>query len=445
VFELKVLSLSLFSLAVSSAGARLVLGRVGRGAPIDVPNCRSSHEIPTATAGGVGLALSLFLALLILGLRSQAEPHEGLILFAVATALIAAVGLWDDFRNPPIYWRLLLQVGAAALVIGGGMALHVFSLPWGSGVVLSWTAVPLTLLWVTGLTNLFNFIDGADGLANSLAVVYSAGVAAAAFATGHPYEGLAAVTVTAACLGFLWYNFPPAQVFMGGVGSLALGFVLSVLAIRLAAPGKQSVPIVFFIILYSSFLFDTSYTLLRRVVGGEKFWQAHRTHLYERLLQSGWSHLRVTLFYVGLGLVSLALALFYLRVDPAGRTAIVALQLLICVGHLTAVKVQEARVRVAFQDRPDDQRIGDQRKAVSRQRGFAPQIRYSRLGRPRVGERSTVATKGPQRRATPEQRVADRRQRPRPHPHESSPLKVGESVEQDSSRNHEAPDESSAL
>ncbi|MBN2465602.1 glycosyltransferase family 4 protein [candidate division WOR-3 bacterium] len=419
MFELKVLSLSLFSLAVSSVGARLVLGRVGRGAPIDVPNRRSSHDIPTATAGGIGLALSLVLALLIIGSRSQGESREGLILFAVAAALIAAVGLWDDFRNPPIHWRLLLQVGAAMLVIGGGMALHGFSLPWGPGITFAWAAVPLTLLWITSLTNLFNFIDGADGLANSLAVVCSVGVAAAAFATGHPFEGAVAVAVTAACLGFLWYNFPPAQVFMGGVGSLTLGFVLSVLAIRLAASGSQPVPMMFFVILYSSFLFDTSYTLLRRILRGEKFWQAHRTHLYERLLQSGWSHLRVTLFYVGLGLVSLALAIFYLRAGSAGRTAVVALQLVICLVHLMAVKVQEARARVVPQGEGPDQVSADRRGAVVTRRRLVPYMPYSRFGRLRVVDRFPTAMKDPQRRGAPKPRVVARRQRPRRHPHES--------------------------
>jgi len=343
VSELTVLGLSLFSLAVSSAGAHHMLGRVGRGAPIDVPNCRSSHSTPTVTAGGVGLALALSLALLSIGAFGHGSARGSLVLFAIATVLIAAIGLWDDFRNPPVYLRLLLQVGTAALVITGGMALRVFELPWGYTITLGWAVIPLTLLWITGLTNLFNFIDGADGLANSLAVVYSTGIAVAAFATRHPYEGIVALAIIAACLGFLWYNFPPAQVFMGGVGSLALGFVLSGLAIRVAAPGEQPVPLMFFVILFSSFLFDTTYTLLRRIAKGEKFWLAHRTHLYERLMQCGWSHLRVTLFYLGLSLASLALALFYLVTGPAGRTVAAAIQLLVCLGHLTVVKVEEGR------------------------------------------------------------------------------------------------------
>jgi UDP-N-acetylmuramyl pentapeptide phosphotransferase/UDP-N-acetylglucosamine-1-phosphate transferase len=249
-----------------------MLRRAGRGAPIDVPNSRSSHKRPTVRSGGVGIALALCLALLGLGSRSYGVPRGDIGLFALATVIIAAIGLWDDYRDPPASYRLFLQLGAAGLVMGGGMQLQVFKLPWGHNITLWWTAAPLTLLWIISLTNLSNFIDGADGLATGLAIVYSSGVAAAAFATGHPYEGVVALTIVAACLGFLWFNFPPARLFMGDVGSLTLGFVFAVLAIRLATFGTHLVPLTFFLILYSSFLFDTTYTILWRVVRGEKFW-----------------------------------------------------------------------------------------------------------------------------------------------------------------------------
>jgi UDP-N-acetylmuramyl pentapeptide phosphotransferase/UDP-N-acetylglucosamine-1-phosphate transferase len=315
-----------------------MLRRAGRGAPVDVPNGRSSHRRPTVSGGGVGLAAALCLTLLVLGSLRYGVPRGDIGLFAVATVIIAAIGLWDDYLDPPASYRLFLQLGAAGLVMGGGMQLRVFKPPWGHDITLWWAAVPLTLLWITAVTNLANFIDGADGLATSLAIVYSAGVAAAALATGHPYEGVVALTIVAACLGFLRFNFPPARLFMGDVGSLTLGFVLSVLAIRLATLGKHPIPLTFFLILYSSFLFDTTYTIVWRVIRGEKFWQAHRTHLYERLLLLGWTHLRVTLFYAGLSLVSLVLALSYLHAGLVARTAIAGLQLLICFGHLVFVK-----------------------------------------------------------------------------------------------------------
>jgi UDP-N-acetylmuramyl pentapeptide phosphotransferase/UDP-N-acetylglucosamine-1-phosphate transferase len=318
-----------------------MLRQTGKGVPIDVPNGRSSHKRPTVRGGGIGLALAVCASLLILGSRDYGVPRGDIGLFAIATVIIAAIGLWADFRDPPSHWRLFLQLGAAGLIMGGGMQLLVLRLPWGQNVTLWWAAAPLTLFWIAAVTNLYNFIDGADGLAASLAIVYSSGIVALAFTTHHPYEGIVAMTIIAACLGFLWFNFPPARLFMGDIGSVTLGFVFAVLAIRLATLGRHPVPLTFSLILYSSFLFDTTYTLLRRALRGEKFWMAHRMHLYERLLLLGWSHLRVTLFYVGLALVSLVLALCYLRAGPVARTAIVVGQLLICLGHLVFVKLLE--------------------------------------------------------------------------------------------------------
>jgi UDP-N-acetylmuramyl pentapeptide phosphotransferase/UDP-N-acetylglucosamine-1-phosphate transferase len=303
-------------------------------------------------AGGVGLAFVVCLALLVLGSRNYGVPRGDVGLFAIATVIIAAIGLWDDYHNPPASYRLFLQLGAAGLVIGGGMVLQVLELPWGHNVELWWASVPLTLLWVAGLTNLYNFIDGADGLAASLAIVYCSGIAGVAFTRQHPYEGIVALTILAASLGFLLFNFPPAKLFMGDVGSVTLGFVFSVLAIRLCSAGEQPIPFAFFLILYSTFLFDTSYTILRRAIRGEKFWLAHRAHLYERLLTIGRSHLQVTLFYVGLSLASLVLAFSYLGAGPVGRTVVVGCQLLLCAGQLMFVKKLEGSRVVLFKPRP---------------------------------------------------------------------------------------------
>jgi UDP-N-acetylmuramyl pentapeptide phosphotransferase/UDP-N-acetylglucosamine-1-phosphate transferase len=184
-------------------------------------------------------------------------------------------------------------------------------------------------------------MDGIDGIAAGVGAVYATGIAVAAFGFGHPTEGTIAVATIGACLGFLWFNFPPARVFMGDVGSLLLGFVFSVLAIRLTKSPGKSVPFVFFLILYSSFLFDTAYTLGWRLLRRQKVWQAHRSHLYQRLNQAGWTHLQVMLLYVGLSVVSLGLAFGYLRSGPWVRTAIASLQLLICFGLVVFVKCIE--------------------------------------------------------------------------------------------------------
>ena len=392
MFIARVLGLSLFSLAAAWIGASSMLERVGRGAPIDVPNGRSSHRRPTVRGGGIGLAVGLCLVLLAFGSRGRWVPHGDIGLFAIATVIIAAIGLWADYLDPPASWRLFLQLSAAGLIIGGGMGFHTFLLPWGHNFTLWWAAVPLTLLWIAGLTNLYNFIDGVDGMAAGLAVVFSSGVAAVAVATHHPYEAIVALTILAGCLGFLWFNFPPAKVFMGDVGSLTLGFVFSVLAIRLATLGKYPIPLMFFLILYSSFLFDTSYTILYRALRGEKFWLAHRTHLYERLTLVGWRHLHVTLLYVGLSLVSLGLAFGYLYAGPVGRTVIVGCQLLVCVGQLTFVKILERSPVVVL--KPRRPRGSEQQPAYRRQHTWREERRRTVVSSRRAECRSQNSERG---------------------------------------------------
>lgn len=351
MFPLKVLAWGVAACATAWFLTRYVIHRGGNGAPVDAPNGRSSHRRPTVKCGGIGFAATLCAFLMAMGLYGHSWPHEMMNLFGAATIIMAVVGLWADYGDPPAGWRLIVELAAAGLIMGAGVQYYQFRVPWGPVVNLWWAGAPLTLLWVIGATNLFNFIDGADGLAAGLAVVYAAAVATVAFPLHHWAEGIIAVTILSGCLGFLWFNFPPAKVFMGDVGSLTLGFVLSVLALRLCGTHVQPVPMMFFLILYSSFLFDTAYTILRRALRGEKFWLAHRTHLYERLLLSGWSHRQATLFYVGLAMVSAALAFGYLRAGPVGRTAIAAFQVCICLGQVVFVKAVEGSRYVILKPR----------------------------------------------------------------------------------------------
>jgi UDP-N-acetylmuramyl pentapeptide phosphotransferase/UDP-N-acetylglucosamine-1-phosphate transferase len=205
-------------------------------------------------------------------------------------------------------------------------------------VTLGWAAIPVTLFWITGMTNLYNFMDGIDGIAAGAGTIYATGVAVAAFSFGHSTEGTIAAAVMGSCLGFLWFNFPPARVFMGDVGSLLLGFVFSVLAICLSQTSTRPIPLAFFVIAYSSFIFDATYTLVQRIWRREKLWNAHRGHLYQRLVIAGWSHRRVTLLYVTLSAASLALGLAYLVSSRLLGTTLVGVQLLACAGLVLFVK-----------------------------------------------------------------------------------------------------------
>jgi len=332
---------------LSLAGAWVVRALTGKGAMVDVPGERSSHSRPTARGGGAGLALGACGVLLTLGVRSWGGSGEGVSLFLLGLGglIVAGSGFWDDVCRLAPGWKYLFQLLGCGLVLLGGMWLSGIAWPWGGWWSLGWLAVPVTLFWITGMTNLYNFMDGIDGIAGGVGVLYGLGVAWAAFLSGHPAEGAVALAILSGCLGFLWFNFPPAKIFMGDVASLLLGFLFAVLAVRLSEAEVRPVPLFFFLILYSGFLFDTAYTLIWRTLRGDKWWQAHRSHLYQRLVIAGWSHLRVTLLYMALSAVSLALAMLYLGSGWPLRCLWVVIQLSVCFGLVVFVKVTEGRLR----------------------------------------------------------------------------------------------------
>jgi len=277
---------------------------------MDVPNSRSSHSRPTPRAGGVAFAVTV--PLLVLAASAWMGPPllPGEAALLVASLVVAAVGLADDRWHLPVGVRFAAYLLAAGGLLLGVGELHELQWPGATAVALGWAGVPFTLLWVVGLTNGYNFMDGIDGIAATQAVV--AGAAAALLAAGRGDAALAIYcgVVVGGALGFLLHNLPPAGIFMGDVGSAFLGFTFAGLAVLSnEAPGRP-IPWSVWAILLAPFLFDTSLTLAVRVARGERWYEAHRKHLYQRLVRAGWSHGRVTLLYgvADLYLAGLALA-----------------------------------------------------------------------------------------------------------------------------------------
>jgi UDP-N-acetylmuramyl pentapeptide phosphotransferase/UDP-N-acetylglucosamine-1-phosphate transferase len=169
-------------------------------------------------------------------------------------------------------------------------------------------AWPLTLLWIIGLTNAFNFMDGIDGIAGITAVAAAGAIAAAAAALGAGSVAVTAAALAGGSLGFLTSNWQPARIFMGDVGSAFCGFMLAVLPLTLPA---DCVPVVLPVAALAAwpFIFDASFTILRRLRRGENIFQAHRSHLYQRLVIAGWSHRHVACLYGGMAACGSAVAL----------------------------------------------------------------------------------------------------------------------------------------
>jgi UDP-N-acetylmuramyl pentapeptide phosphotransferase/UDP-N-acetylglucosamine-1-phosphate transferase len=180
---------------------------------------------------------------------------------------------------------------------------------------MPWIVVPIAVLALMWFTNLYNFMDGSDGLAGGMAVAGFGAYAIAAWQSGDPALATAAAGTAAAALGFLAFNFHPARVFMGDSGSIPLGFLAG--AMGLAGWRDGLWPLWFPVLAFGPFVADASATLARRVLRGERFWQAHRTHYYQRLVQLGWGHRRTAFAEYALMLLCAAVALG-VRVADAG-------------------------------------------------------------------------------------------------------------------------------
>jgi UDP-N-acetylmuramyl pentapeptide phosphotransferase/UDP-N-acetylglucosamine-1-phosphate transferase len=278
------------------------------------PNERSSHSIPTPSGGGLAVVGVVFLGVLLTGFLSNAVlGSAGSFLkwwpFAAAALGVAAVGWLDDLRNLPQVLRLTVHAIAAVTVILVFGAMRSLWLPAAGPVALGGLAGPLAFLWLVGLTNAYNFMDGIDGIAGCQAVAAGLGWSILGALRGEPEIVALALLLAGANLGFLTRNWPPAKVFMGDVGSTFLGFAFAALPL-LADPAD---PRLFLagVLLVWPFAFDASFTVVRRLLRGENILRAHRTHLYQRLVITGWSHRAVTVLYTGLAVVGGLLAVAY--------------------------------------------------------------------------------------------------------------------------------------
>ena len=280
------------ALALSAVLTRVVLRLASRHGLLDVPNERSSHTAPTARGGGIAIVIASAIALLLLGIRGAVEPALIVALLGGGLA-VAIAGFIDDRRRLSAKTRLLVHLLAAlvALVTLGGLPAieignHLVRFGWG-GYLLG----TLAIVWVL---NLFNFMDGIDGIAaaEALFMVGAGTLLSSVSATGIT-ASYGAIVFGAACLGFLIWNWAPARIFMGDVGSGYLGYVIAVLAIASARDNPAT--LLSWLILGGVFFCDATVTLIRRLVRRDRVYEAHRSHAYQRLARRWQSHSRVTI------------------------------------------------------------------------------------------------------------------------------------------------------
>jgi Fuc2NAc and GlcNAc transferase len=279
------------TICASLLGSGMVRRYALRAKLLDIPNTRSSHSAPTPRGGGLAIALAFFAASLLLTFLDLLDVRTMLAL--VAGGAIAWIGFLDDKRPLSAKLRFSVHLGAAltAVAVLGGIPAQILN---GLGASHNWIGLSLAVFVFVWATNLFNFMDGIDILAGSEAIYISAGGAILNLLNGgDPGLTAALLCLSAATLGFLPWNWPPARLFMGDVGSGFLGFTLTVFAV--ATSRRGGIPIEVWAILAGVFLVDASVTLVRRMARGDPWLEAHRTHAYQHLALRWRGHLPVTL------------------------------------------------------------------------------------------------------------------------------------------------------
>lgn len=303
--------------------ARLLLTAAGRRVALDTPNERSLHAQPVPRTGGIAIIAGVAVACAL------AQP--GVAVTLGAALALGAVSFIDDLRHLPTLARLAAHLAAAAAVL-------VYELGYAEPVLF--TTFLLAIVWYT---NLYNFMDGSDGLAGGMAVIGFGAYAIAAQLSGAvPFAALCA-GLAAAAAGFLVFNFPPARLFMGDAGSVPLGFLAGALGVVGWSRGYW--PIWFPLLVFAPFVCDATLTLLRRLLRRERVWQAHRDHYYQRLVRMGFGHRGTALIEYAVMGGCAAIALLARRESATAQAGAVALAAAVLIAIAFWVDLRWARHR----------------------------------------------------------------------------------------------------
>lgn len=306
------LLIGLGALVLSYSGVAVIRSWALRRDLLDHPNERSSHTNPTPRGGGLAIAAIVLVGVAVLQILGRGLAPRAFMGYLVGALLVSAISGVDDLFEVSAKIRLPVHLMAAGLfAMMAGFVSRIY-LPFFGDLNLGWVGFPLTVLWITGFTNAFNFMDGIDGIAAGQAIVTALCWIVVASVLGLPALTTLSVLVAGASLGFLIHNLPPARIFMGDVGSTVLGFTFATVPILAFNQANDSRLFVVGAMCVAPFLFDTMLTMFRRAIRKEHLFQAHRTHLYQRLTKLGYVHRSVTLLYLAIGSLSGLMGLAYL-------------------------------------------------------------------------------------------------------------------------------------
>jgi Fuc2NAc and GlcNAc transferase len=270
---------------------------------LDVPNERSSHVAPTPRGAGVAIVLVTLLFFLLPSLLGFSFNLPWQIY--VGAILIAGISLIDDYRSLPNWLRFGFHFAGAILAINALGFFRIIEIPLFGFMEIGWLGLPLTVLWIVGLTNIYNFMDGIDGIAGTQALVTGIGWLLIGFLFINIELAWFGIVVMLTGFAFLLHNWSPAKIFLGDVGSAFWGFLFAVVPLWAENRTGKSFFLIGILTVWI-FLFDGVLTIFRRAFKGENIFAAHRSHLYQRLVIKGFSHSFVTKLYGILGIFGIA-------------------------------------------------------------------------------------------------------------------------------------------
>jgi UDP-GlcNAc:undecaprenyl-phosphate GlcNAc-1-phosphate transferase len=285
---------------------------------------RHLHTNSIPRLGGIAIVASFLIATAIsliarqISLAGHALALAPLPAILPPAILIFLLGVYDDLRSATPYFKFSVQAVAGAMLFAGGLRIIDVPLLLGAHKFAWYTSLPLTILWVIGITNAFNLIDGLDGLAAGSALFSTLVVFVVALLGNLPLVALITLTLAGAILGFLRFNFNPATIFLGDCGSLFIGFMLSSLALYDAQRSPTIIAVAIPVVSFGLPILETSLSVLRRWISGRPLFSADREHIHHKLLQRGMSQRQVVILLYGVSAMFALLSLFLLW--PTGST-----------------------------------------------------------------------------------------------------------------------------
>lgn len=284
---------------------------------VDQPKDRGMHKKPMPRMGGIAIFLGFILTVILITPSIEAFEWKQISGLLIGGMIIFLLGFFDDIYNLNAKLKLLVQIIAALVVIYSDIRIEFVTWPFAESniLLLQNISVPITLLWIVGITNAVNLIDGLDGLAAGVSSIAAICLMILSMFSPNPIGPVAALLTAAlagSCLGFLPYNFNPAKIFMGDTGSTFLGYVLAVTSIQGLIKGYTAVTIIIAVLVLAIPIFDTTFAIFRRILTRRPIMEADRGHLHHRLVDKGYSQKRavITLYGIsgGFGIIGILLA-----------------------------------------------------------------------------------------------------------------------------------------